>query len=444
LPNSSHGTPSTTLRDAYRAFDPQPLESGDPYFVDLTRARDSRAAEKLKDMIEFCQPGHAAIAFAGHRGSGKSTELLSLRHAMRDSCFGIYLDIIDYLDAFDLHYTDLFLLVARRILDELREAGITLGTHLLKDVENWFCEVTKENEKTVELAAGLSTEASARAEIPFIARLLAKLTADIKVGSTSKEKTRKELDRYFSALVSYVNALVAEATHKLKAAGRPSSILILFDNLDRVPPEKSEELVFRHGAELQNLPCNAVFTISIDTYYSPRNIGTVFPRNLILPNVKLRKGKSDNGTNREGLQALLQVVRRRMDTDALLESPELAEWAVELSGGSVRQLVRIISEAILSASSRKLNVLDTEAIEDGGRTLRQEFQRLLTPEDYTLLARTHETKEIEKTEPYMQLLRNVSILEYNGKDVWHDVNPLIEPIDAFQRARSAHAPPANI
>jgi len=32
----------------------------------------------------------------------------------------------------------------------------------------------------------------------------------------------------------------------------------------------------------------------------------------------------------------------------------------------------------------------------------------------------------------MQLLSNLAILEYNGKELWHDVNPLIEPIDAFQ------------
>ncbi|HXJ92933.1 MAG TPA: hypothetical protein VMT20_08630 [Terriglobia bacterium] len=440
---TTHVPPATSLRDAYRAFDPKPLESGDPYFVDLTKARDSRAAEKLRDTIEFCEPGHAAIAFAGHRGSGKSTELLSLLYAMRHLCFGIYLDIIDYLDASDLQYTDLFLLVARRVLDELREAGIKLSSGLLKDVEKWFCEVTKETEETVEFAAGVSTEASARAEIPFIARLLAKLTADIKVGSTSREKTREELDHYFSTLVSYVNALVADASSKLKDRGRPSSILILLDNLDRVPSEKSEQLVFAHGSELQSLPCHVVFTISIDTYYSAKNIGTAFPHNLILPNVKLRKGKSDAGRNEEGIRALLRVIERRMDIKALLEPPELAKRAVELSGGSVRQLMRIMGEAILSASSRKLNMLDAEAIEDGGRALRQEFQRILTPEDYKLLARTHESKEIDKSEPYMQLLRNVSILEYNGKDVWHDVNPLIEPIDAFQRAWSALASSAT-
>jgi hypothetical protein len=439
LPEPILRQPATNLRDAYRAFDPRPLPSGDPYYVDLTQARESRAAEKLKDMIDLCEESHAAIAFSGHRGSGKSTELLHLRDALRGSCFGIYLNIVDYLDAFDLHYTDLFLLVARRVLDELREAEIKLSSNLLSDVEAWFRTVTKETEESVALSAGVSTEAKAGVEIPFIAKLLAKLTADVKAGSSNKVSTRQELDRYFSALVSYTNALLTEASSALKAAGRPYSILILLDNLDRVPPDKSEDLVFTHGSQLQNLQCHAVYTISIDTFYSGQGIGTVFPRNVILPNVKLRKGKADSEPNAAGVKALLEIVARRIDTASLLDPPDLARRAIDLSGGSVRQLMRLMTEAILSARGRKLEKLDSEAVEDGGRALRQEFERLLTPEDYKLLAATAQDKSIEKTSAYMQLLRNLSILEYNGKEVWHDVNPLIEPIDAFKRACHARS-----
>ena len=34
--------------------------------------------------------------------------------------------------------------------------------------------------------------------------------------------------------------------------------------------------------------------------------------------------------------------------------------------------------------------------------------------------------------PTMEHLSNLAILEYNGKELWNEVNPLIEPIDAFQ------------
>ena len=78
-----------------------------------------------------------------------------------------------------------------------------------------------------------------------------------------------------------------------------------------------------------------------------------------------------------------------------------------------------------------------------GLALQQEYQRLLAPEDYALLAHTANTKTIEKTAAYMQLLGNASILEYNGADIWHDVNPVIEPIDAFQAAKRPPRKPSH-
>ena len=176
--------PATTLREAFQATNPQQsLPSGDPYYVDFTQARNSRATDYLRQMVENCGEGqHSPIAFSGHRGSGKSTELRQLEQALGCSCFMLYLDIVDFLDPLDVDYTDLFLLVCRQVLESLHEHGVSLSANLLHDVEKWFMEVTKETEESVKLSAGISTEAKAGAEIPFIARLLAKLTADAKAG----------------------------------------------------------------------------------------------------------------------------------------------------------------------------------------------------------------------------------------------------------------------
>jgi len=105
--------PATTLREAYQATDPRPLQSGDPYFVDLASARGSAATVRLRQMIENCAPGnYSPIAFSGHRGSGKSTELRQLEQALGPSCFMLYLDVNEFLDAADVDYTDLFLLIS--------------------------------------------------------------------------------------------------------------------------------------------------------------------------------------------------------------------------------------------------------------------------------------------------------------------------------------------
>jgi hypothetical protein len=432
--------PAKTLREASQAADPRPLASGDPFFVDLSQARSTRVTEDMRRTIENCAPGRfASIAFSGHRGSGKSTELKRLQNLLAPTCFSFYLDVNEYLDAADVEYTDLFLLVSRRVIEELHQAGVPLDQNLLTAVEQWFLSVTKETQQTVALSAGVTTQASAGFEFPFIAKLLAKLTADVKAGTSQKTTTRQELDRYFTGLASNANLLLTAASQALQKDGRPSQVLILVDNLDRVPPKKAEDLIYAHGSQLQAMNCHAVYTISIDTYYSRTGIGTVFPDRFLLPNVKLRISKTDPGPNETAIAAMGHAIERRLDVNTLLNPPELARAFVARSGGSLRQLVRLLRQAVLSTQARQLAAIDRQALDEAALNLQQEFERSLTPADYPLLARTAATKSIEKNDPYMGLLRNIAILEYNGMDIWHDVNPLVEPIDAFQAARKKPA-----
>jgi len=429
--------PAKNLREAYQAADPRPLPSGDDYFVDLTKARASDATGRMKLMIENCAEAKcASIAFSGHRGSGKSTELHRLEKDLSGSCFTLYLAVDDFLDASDVEYTDLFLLIARRLIEKLIEENVSISPSLLKAVEGWFQTITKETEETVKLSSGISTEVRAGVELPFIARLLAKLTADIKAGSSNKTSTRTELDRYFSGLLANINLLLNEAARALHDAGKPSKILILVDNLDRMPPKKSEELIFAHGSQLQDLNCHAVFTVSIEMFYSPRSIATVFPLNKMLPNVKLREGKSNANPYEPGISALHQIVGKRWSERHLLADASISKEIIRLSGGSVTQLVALMREAVLSAQGRSLTVVDTEAVQDASTSVQQDFERSLFPNDYALLAKTAARHTILRTEEYLRLLWTRAILEYNGNEIWHNVNPLIESIHEFQAAKN--------
>jgi hypothetical protein len=317
-------------------------------------------------------------------------------------------------------------------LESLHASNVSLSKDLLDDVEKWFMDVTKETEESVKLSAGISTGAKAGAEIPFIARLFAKLTADAKAGSSRVTTTRQELDRQFKGLSSSTNVLLTAASQALHDAGKAHQLLVIFDNLDRLPPSKSEALFFAHGSQLQGMACHAVYTVSVGTYYSRHHLAIDFPSHQILPHVKLRAGKSSTEAYQPGIAALLEVIRKRLNVEALLQRPTLAEEFVLRSGGSIRQLIRLLREAVQSAQVRGLAAIDAEAVEDAARSIQQDYERMLEPSDYKLLARTWATKSIEKSDAYMQLLSNLAILAYNGKELWYDVNPLIEPIDAFQ------------
>jgi hypothetical protein len=425
---------ATTLRETYQVMDPRPLLSGDPFFVDLSAARASLTSADLRRMIENCGEGqYCAIALSGHRGSGKSTELHRLKESLSTSCFTLYLDVGEFLDPRDVDYTDLFLLLCQQLVKGLAEEDIELNSRLIHDVEEWFKSVTEEKQQSVEVSAGVGAEAQAGVQSPFL-KLLGRLTASIKAGSSTKKTIRQELDRNISVLLAYANTLLTSASDALRKKRKPSVVLVIVDRLDLLPPDKSETLFFTHGSQLQGLNCHAVYTVPIETYYHHQGIGHVFANHLLLPNVKLRAAKDSQEAHTPGVEGLLEVLRRRMDTSALIRPATVAEEAVLLSGGSVRQLMNLIRAAVLRAQERNIEYLDREAIQDGALAQRHDFERSLVPSDYPLLAQTAASHAIVKDEAYMQLLGNTAVMEYNGNDVWYDVNPLIRPIDAFKTA----------
>ena len=194
-------------------------------------------------------------------------------------------------------------------------------------------------------------------------------------------------------------------------------------------------IFFAHGAQLQDLACHAVYTVSIETFYSHSGLGNVFSKHVLLPNIKLQRSKTDAKLFQPGMDGMIEVIARRLAADTLLPTPGLKENFVTLSGGSVRQMIRLLQESVLSAQSRRIEIIDGEALKDAAQRLQQGFQRSLEEDDYKLLAHTEKTKNIKKDDEYMRLLRNTAIMEYNGSEVWYNVNPLIQPIDAFKAAK---------
>lgn len=84
---------------------------------------------------------HVAQLFTGHRGSGKSTELLRLQARLVDAGYVVlYFEADDDLDLNDLEYTDLLLSIARRVTSDLESKRVDLPEDLLRNVAHWFSE----------------------------------------------------------------------------------------------------------------------------------------------------------------------------------------------------------------------------------------------------------------------------------------------------------------
>ncbi len=420
-----------TLRDGFRRCGPNPLSGNElaQYYVDLTPVRKTEAIEGVNTILDFQEPGEfSSILFTGHRGCGKSTELQRIRAQWEQDFRVVYFEADEE--------TDFYLILIKQIEFELRQMGLHFDPTLLSSFEDWFKEITKENETTVESSINVEAEASLGSGAPFIAKLFVKLLAQIKGADKRKILIRQRLQQDISRLKADVNLLLRDAYHQIKDR-YPKGFLIIFDNLDRVPPNVGEHLFFDYANYLRELNCTVIYTAPISVLCSSKNIINTFGEPHIVSMVgvyQLVRDRCDLDYDSAGLQGLAQIVEKRLDVAALFESREELLSLVKASGGHVRQLMQMVRSACQTASTRKHDKIQAEDVVYAAKQQQFNFERFVPDDHYPLLAKVCVTKNITKDEVGQLMLYNTSVLEYNGLDRWNYPNPAVKESEFFKAA----------
>ena len=434
-----------TLKQAFRVCNLGALTGADldRYRADLSAVRNEAAIDSVSRELDFLEPGEpTAILFTGHRGCGKSTELRRLEQRWERDYEVIYVRATDELDINDADYKDIYLVIIKYLTERLHSYGLSPTAELLTAFNDWFKEITGESEETVAKSVSLSTEAGAGQQLPFIFQLSAKLLSEIKGSDTYKRTVRESLQQGFSKLQANTNALLQDAYQQL-AIKRPGykGFLLIFDNLDRVPPPVGEHLFLKYASQLRELQTVLVYTVPISVIYSGGNYSNAFGNLNVMPMVNIYQYDADAlelAYSDTGLTALADLLAKRVDVETLFDSRETLLALVKLSGGHVRQLMQLMRETCLLARGQQIMVED---VTRAAAKEKNNFERFIPREHYPVLAQVCRTKAMPpepEAEAMMQsMLFNITVLEYEERDEnarrWLYVNPLVRQIDALQQ-----------
>lgn len=427
------------LKDAFRICSVEPLsgEGLERYYVDLSAVRKTEAIESVNTLLDFQDPGEfKTLLFTGHRGCGKSTELKRIQRNWEAEFCVIYLEANEETDINDAEYTDLYLVVIKQVEQALRELGERFDPQLLQGFERWFKDVTQETEQSVESSVSLDGKLSIGGVAPFLAKLLVKLLAQIKGAEKQKTVIRQTLQRDISRLKAEINLLLRDAYEKIKNT-YPKGFLVIFDNLDRVPPLVANHLFFDYSAQLQELDITIIYTVPISVLCSPKNISNTFGDPHIMPMVSIYKlvlEECDLQFNSDGLDGIARLLEQRVDVELLFESREQLLKLAKASGGHVRQLMQMMRTACQTAATRKHNQIQTEDITYAINQQQFGFERFIPDDHYRLLAKVCISKNVSKDEVGQLMLFNTSVLEYNGNNRWNYPNPVVKQSAFFQQA----------
>ncbi|OQA19034.1 MAG: hypothetical protein BWY63_01849 [Chloroflexi bacterium ADurb.Bin360] len=442
-------TVATTLKNAYNAADPiRPLLPNDPRYVNLTLARGKDVVESLFTGITWSERFLSQL-ITGHRGSGKSTELLRLRANLEEAGYVVlYFEADDDLDLNDLEYTDLLLAIARHVVSDLHLQGISLRPKLLEDIEAWFSETVYTSEQRREVERELDSEArlglGLPEGLPLVAYLMARVTSQIKNGRAIKSEIRRKLDPQVSQLIGNLNLLLKDANVKLRQQGK-QGLVLLVDNLDRLiyrdlgsRRTTHTALYVEHGEQLCDLDCHTVYTVPISLMYSDcaTVVRSIFPRHHVLPMIKWHN--RDNMLSAEGIGYLRELLRARINLDILC-TPEAVDYLCQASGGHPRDLMILTRQACEYAPRDVLRQPITLAVAQRAEAdLIADYSRMIPEEHYPLLAQVYLSKEVRSDEAHELMLYNLTVLEYiNGMPPWHDVHPIVLKLPKFQVALAA-------
>ncbi len=420
--------PVVTVDDAYAACDPdEPLASGDPRWVDLNPARGGFDLARIVAR-RIARTGAGAFCkqlVTGHRGSGKSTEIIRLSAHLRDQgFFAVYFDAFAVLDPQDIEYVDVLLGIAQTVYDELRATEVTLSEPLLQSLEAWFDETFITAEDKVDIEASVKSELGVEAKIPALLRVFTALTGQLKAGGSRRHEVRQKLERELRVFLLRLNELLDDVQVQLVRADW-HGLVVLVDNLEKLPyqtrPDGSTNhvaLFVHHAEQLKTPRCHIVYTVPVSLLFNV-NLGSEYDAINLIPMVKISDQK---GTPHEpGLAALLDVLERRMDVSRVFAPDADTRRLAAMSGGAVRDLLRMVRFACDEAEEQ----ISAAHVQRALRALVREFEYLVQDDDVEHLLEIARRRDVAGDELSGRLLYNRLVLEYSNEDTWYDVHPAV-------------------
>lgn len=433
------------ITDIHQAFRGQPLEIDQlkEFYHDTSSARKNFSPKnRIIRTLQNSESGsHQHMLFVGYRGCGKSTELNMLQKEIKDEFLVINYSVMEELDPVHIQYIELFIVTMERLFTAAEEKELLVKESLLGDIRKWLG--TREIQEIItkyDIGAEAEIGAQANLTVPFFAKLFGKFKATAKSSRSLKEVLKQNVEPRLSELIKLCNELVKEVYLSWIANPLHKDLLIIIEDLDKIPLDRAENLFVNYVNQLTQIKCNVIYTFPIALYYNS-NFGQIknyFQKCEELPMIKV--ADKEGHPVPEGIESIKSVVEARMDL-SLFENEEILNQMIALSGGCLRDLFYLIRNAAeFSIDEDRTKISDSDRV-NAYQILKSDYENTIADykrhnevvytagEFYAALADLYKlsSKKLDNTEINLLLRQNLTILGYNGEG-WCDVHPVVKEI----------------
>ncbi|MBA3548017.1 MAG: hypothetical protein H0T76_16155 [Nannocystis sp.] len=408
--------------------------------VDLTSVRGGRVLDQIEgDIRDARRHTYRTVLFSGHVGSGKTTELRWLTRELEKEkeeerrCFHVlWVDALEYLDINSVQLPEFLVAVFNAMVeDPLLQPMVSLSKtarKLWNSVRGWLKGIGVDLD--LDLLGGM-----------------AKLKAKVKTEFGLQKRIRETLHERVTELMSDLSDLLIDLRAGLAAQG-VDDLVIIADNLEKIVFAELDHQGARNTHDLffieqlpivQQLHAHIILTVPVSLHFAHARLRQVFlnPTVKVLPMVPVHEPGAPAKPHNRGIEVLKSLLSVRVDTSILFADDAAFTRAIELSGGVIRDLFRIVLESLSLKPAMGLTVAD---IEDGVKDIVSSYERMLQGKNY--LPGLHEIAACScfpvgfDEAARNALLHSMVVLEYNGV-TWYDVHPLARRTRAYASARPA-------
>jgi hypothetical protein len=451
-------------RSTFNDFNPLGLRPEDvaSFFVDRHEDDPTRSLlERLKVGLlnSMGQPQTYKALLTGHRGSGKSSELMRAGQDLVHDFFVVWFDAEQSLADTATHL-EVLLGMGLAVHAAASAAGLRPADRLANDLVKSLAKFVRKYEErkgftlkldqllkqvfAIALVAGASAVGGPPAALVAGAAVVGAgqvfKTFRIELNVRDDLVKTLELPANRQEVIGALNEIIEDVQDK---AGKP--VLIITDGLDKVSATRAQ-LLFAESALLTEPSCALVYAAPIEFYH---RVGVEQALNLfddcaMLPNLPVYKRpplgdhwKLEREANEDGMQVMRKVVTKRFEARGRavdpLVTPQALDVLVRMSGGVMRELVRSFRDAATFAQLRDTMQIDETIARDVVNQRRQSIAPQLNAEHRQALQRVLREGTLRGGQSAAvedELLRSLHLLSYrDDRDTfWFDVHPTVLPL----------------
>lgn len=424
----------------------EPVTPDHPFYVNFENVRGDYQEQELMSMLNVRmqngqykfdhranQANQTILFLAGMRGSGKTSELAKYARRLHSpECFFVVTCNVDeQLDMDNIQYMDIVIFQLEQLLEACQQQGLALSDDILSTMKRWF------DERVLEINRGLKAEGSAEIEmgneenlsIGSLLKQLLGLTVKLKAGlSGSAEraiKIRQSFQNRFGDFSRQFNTFIESVNEKLRRYNKGKEVLFIIDGLEKtMSAETRRKIIMEESNRIRQIKVNTIFTLPIELMQEEQRIRQ-FGEIISFPFIKIKERNGD--ICEQAFRCFREFIEKRIDLQ-LFENEEVINLAIEYSGGSPRQLLRILEQANWFTNQVE-GKITTANINRAIEKLGNNTARYLEDADFqvlkTMKADLEAGNPIGFNHNIQSLLEKEIIFEYND-GTYKRVNPLLE------------------